>query len=132
MKPKHFIPILIICLLTTGCISKQVINLSDTFEQDAAAIKHFAVISAKTWQLGSGIIQGALPGDSLPGWVLTELNKIGEWFDTNETLTDFQLGYMVGIRFRMAGPIIKTAIQHYAPGILQVAEVVAVLSFIGL
>ena len=120
-----------------GC-TKAIRNIKDAYNEAIPEVREFAEISAKDWLFGSGIIQAALDENLVPNWVFEELRKVDAWFmdaegnPINATLNDFQLGYTVGVRVRLAGPIIKAAVEQYAPGILGIREVVMVLGFIGL
>jgi len=127
--------LLLISLVAFFCLSAcagSMENLNANYAENSAAVKQFAKLSAQDWLFGSGIIQGALSEPMLPAWVFTELKKVDQWFIDKQELTEWQLGYIVGLRLRMAGPIIRGAVEQYAPGILQYAEVGAVLAFIGL
>lgn len=123
--------VLSLLLILPACASNMQ-DINQSYSEAMIEVKQFARISAQDWLFGSGILQGALPDTALPMWVFEELRKIDAWFLLGEELTDWQLGYIVGIRLRMATPVIKAAIEQYAPGILGIAEVSAVLAFIGL
>jgi len=116
-----------------GCAT-QIKDVAKNYGAASEELKNFARISAQDWLFGSGIIQGAVPEDAMPAWFFEELKKVDAWFEENPKaeLTEAQIGYTVGLRFRMAGPLIKAAIEQYAPGILNITEVGAVLGFIGL
>ena len=116
-----------------GCAT-QIKDVSQNYADASAELKKFARISAQDWLFGSGIIQGAVPQDAMPAWFFEELEKVDAWFEDNPKaeLTEAQIGYIVGLRIRMAGPLIRAAIEQYAPGILAITEVGAVLAFIGL
>ena len=131
---KKFLPALALIFLMVTVVScaSSIKSFSENYSETVTAVKDFSVITSKDWLFGSGVIRGALPTEVLPSWVYDELDKVDEWFTSSNDLTDSQLGYIVGIRLRLAGPIIKAAINQYAPGILSIAEVSAVLAFIGL
>jgi len=118
-------------LAVMGC-AHGINTISENYAETSQAVKDFAKISAQDWLFGSGVIQGALPEDNLPSWVYDELQKVDAWCESGEVLTEHQLGYTVGLRLRLAGPIIRAAIEQYAPVLLNIPEVVLVLSFIGL
>uniref|UniRef100_A0A6M3L3Z2 Lipoprotein n=1 Tax=viral metagenome TaxID=1070528 RepID=A0A6M3L3Z2_9ZZZZ len=123
--------IIILCLSLAGCAGA-VKDIGKDYAAASKELKQFAKITSADWLFGSGIIRGAIPEDALPKWVVSELDKIDAWFEAHTSLTDKQLGYILGVRIRMAAPVIKAAIQQYAPGILSIAEVATVLAFIGL
>ena len=104
----------------------------EQYQESSTQARQAAQITAKDWLFGSGIIRGALPSDALPSWVEEELSKVDAWCESGEELGDYQLGYSVGLRLRLAGPVARAAINQYAPGILGIPEVAMVLSFIGL
>lgn len=131
MKVFRLLAVLILALTFSACATS-IADWSGDYQAMSKEVKTFARISADDWLFGSGIIQGALPEDALPAWVFTELKTVDKWCEEGRDLTEHELGYMVGVRFRLAGPIIKTAIEQYAPGVMNVTEVLTVLSFLGL
>jgi hypothetical protein len=118
-------------LFLLGCATN-IQDLTTQYATSSVEVKNFARISAQDWLFGSGILQGALNEQMVPVWIFDELKKVDGWFEVNAELTDWQLGYMVGLRLRMASPIIKTALEQYAPGVLAISQVTSVLAFIGL
>ena len=132
MNKKHRISLVLVAVMVlTGCASN-IQDLTSKYTSSVTAVKEFSKISSKDWLFGSGIIQGAIDQSLLPKWVFDELQKVDSWMLENRELTEWELGYMVGIRLRLAAPVIKAAIEQYAPGILSITEVGAVLAFIGL
>ena len=130
MRLKQILPI--ICLsFCIGCAGS-ITHISDNYAKTSVAAKDFALLTSKNWTFGSGIIRGAIPQDALPAWVFTELDKVDAWFGQGAPLTELQLGYIVGLRLRMTGPILEAAIRQHAPGILVYPEVLMVLQFVGL
>ena len=129
MRLKQILPTfcLLFCIGCAGSIT----HISDNYAKTSAAVKDFALLTSKDWQFGSGIIRGAIPQDALPAWVFTELDKVDAWFGQGE-LNELQLGYIVGLRLRMAGPILEAAIRQHAPGLLLYPQVIAVLQFVRL
>jgi hypothetical protein len=119
-----------ILFLSLGCASS-IIDLTKNYQASSTAVREFATISAKDWKLGTGIIMGALGQDALPQWVSLEITRVNTWI-TDGPLDDYQLGYTVGLRLRLAAPVIRAAIQQYAPQLMSIKEVVAVMAFIGL
>ena len=130
-ETRLYLATLVIAVSLFGCAG-DLQKISQNYAESAAEVKNFAKISSQDWLFGSGIIQGALDQRVLPVWIFDELKKVDGWFQDNAELTEWQLGYMVGVRIRMASPIIKAAIEQYAPGILNIAQVASVLAFIGL
>ena len=140
LRKYSLIGVIIIFLFTCGCVSTQSIKeLSLNYQENSAALKEFAQITADDWLFGSGMIQGALDANLLPAWVFEDLQEIDAWFIakdgtviTDKVLNEFELGYITGIKFKMFSPLIRGAIEQYAPALLNVAEVVAVLTFLGI
>ena len=130
MKRLSFIFVALLIVGLMGC-SHNINTLSDNYATSSAAVKHFAEITAGDWLFGSGIIQGAIPESAVPAWVFAELRKVDEWAERGE-FTEWELGYMIGARFRLTGPVIKSAIEQYAPQLLGINQVTAVLAFLGL
>lgn len=126
------IPLFLLAPLTMNGCASNIRDVSQKYTESSAELKNFARISSADWLFGSGIIQGALNEQVVPTWIFDELKKVDAWFQNNKELSEWQMGYMVGLRIRMASPIIKAAIEQYAPGILNIAQVASVLAFIGL
>uniref|UniRef100_A0A6M3KYE9 Lipoprotein n=1 Tax=viral metagenome TaxID=1070528 RepID=A0A6M3KYE9_9ZZZZ len=125
--------LLIILLLMAGAgCATSIESVSKDYAASSTALKDFARISNKDWLFGSGIIQAAIPASSLPSWVFDELKIIDEWMRENTEIDEWRLGYTVGMRIRLAGPIIQASIKQYAPALLGIKEVMMVLSFMGL
>jgi hypothetical protein len=129
---KRLLLISLVALFGLSACAPSIQRVNANYSESMVAVKEFAKVSAQDWLFGSGIIQGALSEPMLPAWVFAELKKVDQWFIEGKNLTDWEMGYIVGLRLRMAGPIIRGAVEQYAPGILQYAEVGAVLAFIGL
>ena len=139
LRKYSLIGVIIIFLFSIGCAGPQSIkDMTADYEENSAALREFARITAKDWPLGAGIIMGALEQNQLPALVFTELMLITTWFTDGEgnviepKLNDYQLGYIVGMRLKMTGPVIRGAIEQYAPNLLNITEVVALLAFFGL
>ncbi|KKL21645.1 hypothetical protein LCGC14_2443400, partial [marine sediment metagenome] len=94
----------------------------------------YAESVAAGWDLRSGIIRGALDESNAPAWVFAELDRVDAYLSDKDVanLTDKQKGEMVGLMVRLSGPVFRAAIQQYAPGLLNVANVLPVLAFLGL
>ena len=124
--------ILLLVVLALVACAGNIQDITDKYTSSSLAVKHFARITSQDWLFGSGIIQGALQEPMLPAWVFEELQKVDAWFLEGKELNEWELGYLVGLRLRLAAPVIKAAIEQYAPGIISISEVGAVLAFIGL
>jgi len=113
---------LIITLLLIGCTSlqKSAIKVSEIDLKNAEASREVAKNLLSTWKLNSGFIRGSL-GDAINQFpheavkAMDELDKLAEKTDPD----DFDLGYSLGARVRLAGEIIVQAIKHYFPRLLE-------------
>ncbi|MBU2051325.1 MAG: hypothetical protein KKH61_20450, partial [Gammaproteobacteria bacterium] len=121
--------LLSLIILMSGCAAS-IRDLTADYQESSSAVREFATITAEDWKLGTGIILGAIDKSLLPSWVEEEILAMNAKIDAGP-LNDFDLGYMVGLRLRLGSPILKAAIEQYAPGILGIKEVASVLSFLG-
>lgn len=114
--------ILIIAFILIGCTSlqKSAIKVSEIDLKNAEASRIAGKNLLSTWKLNSGFIRGSL-GDGINQFpheavkAMDELDKLSEKTEWN----DFDLGYSLGARVRLAGEIIVQAIKHYFPKILE-------------
>jgi uncharacterized protein YceK len=114
--------ILVLVLVLVGCTSlqKSAIKVSEIDLKNAEASREVAKNLLSTWKLNSGFIRGSL-GDAINQFpheavkAMDELDKLSEKTEWN----DFDLGYSLGARVRLAGEIIVQAIKHYFPKLLE-------------
>ena len=114
--------ILISIIFLLGCTSlqKSAIKVSEIDLKNADASREVAKNLLSTWKLNSGFIRGSL-GDAINQFpheavkAMDELDKLSEKTEWN----DFDLGYSLGARVRLAGEIIVQAIKHYFPKLLE-------------
>uniref|UniRef100_A0A6M3JSP2 Lipoprotein n=1 Tax=viral metagenome TaxID=1070528 RepID=A0A6M3JSP2_9ZZZZ len=119
-------------LLLAGCAT-HISDLSKSYSEHSVAVQEFASITIKDWDFGTGMILGAVGESNLPSWIPDAFDQVSKWIeDSNGELSNRQLGYSFGLRFRLANPIIKSMIELYAPQILNIPEVVSVFSFLGI
>lgn len=105
-----------------GCTSlqKSAIKVSEIDLKNAETSREVAKNLLSTWKLNSGFIRGSL-GDSINQFpheavkAMDELDKLAEKTDPN----DFDLGYSLGARVRLAGELVVQAIKHYFPKLLE-------------
>lgn len=133
------IPLLFLLFGCSTFQSKQSIDqFTKDYETNSESVRKLAKVTSKDWVLGAGLIMGSLSQDQMPIWVYEELMTVTEWFmadgkyNSDTELNDYQLGYIVGLRFRLFGPIVKAFIEIYMPNLLQVAEVASFLLFFGI
>ena len=125
--------IILTVFLMFGCASS-IMDARDDYGEMSVALRDISTLAAKDWVFASGMIQGALDSTMMPSWVFDELKMVDAWFvdGDNTELTSHQLGYINGLRMRLTGQLMRGAIEQYAPQLLGIREVAAVLSFIGL
>ncbi len=144
MRKLTVVPILVVFFFLASCSSFQKQSI-DQFTKDyrssSDSVRALAQTTSRDWVLGAGLIMGAMSEDQLPSWVYKELINVTTWFispeiatefNTDTELNDYQLGYIVGLRFRLFGPIVRGFIELYVPNLLQVAEVASFLMFFGM
>ncbi len=139
---KRLIIFLILSIFFIGCSAIQTKQSIDKFTSDyetsSGAVRKLAEVTSKDWVLGAGLIMGSLSQDQMPIWVYEELMSVTGWFMTDGKynldieLNDYQLGYIIGLRFRLFGPVVRAFIEIYMPNLLQIAEVASFLIFFGI
>lgn len=86
---------------------------------NADASRKLAQDLLKSWKLNSGFIRGAL-GDKIhefPWSAITGMEELDALAEKTD-LTDYDLGYSLGVRVRMLNQVVMEAIKIYAPDIL--------------
>lgn len=114
--------ILIIAFILIGCTSlqKSAIKVSEIDLKNAEASRIAGKNLLSTWKLNSGFIRGSL-GDGINQFpheavkAMDELDKLAEKTEP----TDFDIGYSLGARVRLAGELVVQAIKHYFPKLLE-------------
>lgn len=114
--------VLILFFVLVGCTSlqKSAIKVNEIDLKNAEASREVAKNLLSTWKLNSGFIRGSL-GDGINQFpheavkAMDDLDKLSEKTDPN----DFDLGYSLGARVRLAGEIVVQAIKHYFPKLLE-------------
>jgi hypothetical protein len=113
---------LILVFVLMGCTSlqKSAIKVGEIDLKNAEVAREVGKNLLSTWKLNSGFIRGSL-GDAINQFpheavkAMDELDKLA----AKENPDDFDLGYSLGARVRLAGEIIVQAIKHYFPKLLE-------------
>ena len=144
MKRLHsFIGVAIILLFvfSIGCAgtTQSMKEFSVNYQENSAAFRELAQITAKDWLIGSGALTALLEGKPNAAWVIEALQAVNVWFYDedmkeieNPVLDSWQLGYILGKRASLTGPVFRLMLEQYAPGIFSILEVGAFLAFLGL
>lgn len=118
---KKFFYLILTCLLIScTSLQKSAIKVSEIDLKNAETSREVAKNLLSTWKLNSGFIRGSL-GDAINQFpheavkAMDELDKLSEKTEWN----DFDLGYSLGARVRLAGELIVQAIKHYFPKLLE-------------
>ncbi len=141
MKKVRIISILIVFLFV-GCSAVTTQTMKDftkNYKENSSAFRELAQITAQDWLIGSGALTALLEGKPNAQWVIESLQEINVWFFDedmkeieNPTLNSWQLGYILGKRASLTGPVFRLMIEQYAPGIFNILEAGAFLAFLGL
>ncbi len=111
---------LVVFMVSCTSLQKSAIKVSEIDLKNAEATRISAKNLLSTWKLNSGFIRGSL-GDAINQFpheavkAMDDLDKLADKTDIN----DFDLGYSLGARIRLAGEIIVQAIKHYFPKLLE-------------
>ncbi len=142
MKKVIIITVLIGLFSLVGCSAVTTQSMKDftkNYEENSAAFRELAEITAQDWLIGAGALEALLEGKPNAQWVIDDLGKVNKWFRDEDlveiespVLDSWQLGYILGIRARLTGPIFRLMIEEYAPGIFNILEAGAFLAFLGL
>ncbi len=110
----------LMCLVLLGCATTgNQIDLGKWDKQNAAVTRQYAKDLLETWRLNSGFLRGAigdetikrLPCDCVSAWLQLDILASAPI----EQLTDYQLGYSLGLRVKMLTQLVLEGIRQYAP-----------------
>ncbi len=115
---KVFALIILSLFLVCGCASIEALSKNDL--KNATSSRIVAMNLLKTWKLNSGFIRGALGSkiNELPVQAVEAMNELDKLAEKKE-LTDYDLGYSLGLRVRALSSIVQEAFRLYAPEILK-------------
>lgn len=125
-KAKTLLIVATLCLSLVGCafLREKAVWLSEEDLANAETVRGIAKNNLETWPLKSGILHGAV-GSRLDEWpveaveAIKELDQLAEKYLEGE-LTDWELGYTVGLKVRLLGVVVMEAVKRFAPDILEV------------
>lgn len=110
-------------IFSVGCggLRQNAVQLS---QQDLANIeiaKEIAVNLLKAWPVKSGFIKGAMGPKlaELPQQALEAMNELDRLAVTPEALSDEEIGVSLGLGVRMLQQTVLTALEQFAPDVLQ-------------
>lgn len=136
------VAIILLFVFSIGCsavTTQSMKDFSKNYQENSAAFRELAEITAKDWLIGSGALHALLEGKPNAQWVIDALQEVNAWFYDedrkeieNPTLDSWQLGYILGKRASLTGPIFRLMLEQYAPGIFSILEAGAFLAFLGL
>ncbi len=111
--------IVLALLLVASCSTMRqgVIDISAENVKNAETMKEIALDCVSIWPVQSGFIYGAL--DKKLSVETTEALKELDLLAENTELTDYQLGYFLGLKTRLLGSVIQVALEKYAPSIVE-------------
>jgi len=117
-KFKFFIITTLSIFLFFGCATIQVISEQDL--KNAETSKIIAKNLLSTWKLNSGFIRGALGNkiSELPNQAVEAMNELDKLAEKTD-LTDYDLGYSLGLRVRALSSIVQEVFKIYAPEVLK-------------
>ena len=109
----------IILTVAAGCSSARqgMMDLSAENVKNAETMKEIALDCVSIWPVQSGFIYGAL--DKKLSVETTEALKELDLLAENTELTDYQLGYFLGLKTRLLSSVIQVALEKYAPSIVE-------------
>lgn len=109
--------------LFSGCafLRGSAIKLSEEDMRNAEVAREIARNLMSTWLLNSGFIKGALGSkfDALPYEAVKAINELDVFARSGEELSDYGLGYTLGLRVRLLSETVKLALEQFAPEVLK-------------
>jgi hypothetical protein len=139
---KKLITVLLMLFFVAGCSAVTTQSMKDfsvNYKENSVAFRELAQITAQDWLIGSGALTALLEGRPNAEWVIEALQDVNVWFYDedmkeieNPILDSWQLGYILGKRASLTGPVFRLMLEQYAPGIFNILEAGAFLAFLGL
>ena len=129
MKTRIIVLLLGLFLLASCSLYREsLVEMSREDVKNAEAVREAAINFLSTWNLNSGFIRGALGPrlDEFPAQFIVAMDELddladynGEFMLINPKLTDYNLGYSLGLRVRTLEVLVQNALKIYAPDILK-------------
>jgi len=118
MKKQIVTIMLVTVFLCSGCVMTRqcAIDISKENIKNAETIKEVSSNCLSVWEIQSGFIKGALGNriNELPKEAIEAIDELDRLAALPE-LSDYELGYFLGLKVRMLNSVIETAIKKYAP-----------------
>jgi len=108
-------------LLLPGCYTTQgFIKLEQQQTETIKQAKAGTLLLLEHWEFRSGVIHGALQSqiDALPVAAVNAMKELDDIASRRDKLTDYELGYALGLRISMLEATVKMAVKKFAPDIL--------------
>ncbi len=127
---------IVLFMLTVGCAGTQ-----QALEPVTEGLESSVEMLAMDWPKASGAIRGGLDEGYLPQNIIDKMDEVDSWWKDDQgnwipademVLTTYQKWYIAGVRASHTGPVLQAIIRQYAPGLLNLPQVMAGLSFLGL
>jgi len=89
---------------------------TETIKQAKAA----TLLLLENWEFRSGVIHGDLQSqiDKLPVAAVKAMKELDDIASRRDKLTDYELGYALGLRISMLEATVNMAVKKFAPNIL--------------
>jgi len=108
-------------LLLPGCYTtKAFVNLEQRQTETIKQAKAGTLLLLENWEFRSGVIHGALQSqiDKLPVAAVNAMKELDDIASRRDKLTDYELGYALGLRISMLESTVRMAVKKFAPDIL--------------
>jgi len=112
-------------LMLSGCYTTQGFmkleqRQTDTIKQAKAG----TLLLLENWEFRSGVIHGALQSqiDKLPAAAVKAMAELDDLANRRDKLTDYELGYALGLRISMLESTVRLAVKKFAPDILSYVQ----------
>ncbi len=118
----RYLVIAIITLCMVGCagLRKDLIQISKEDMKNAETTRIVAKNMLLSWKLNSGYLRGVM-GDrilELPSSALKAIQEL-DILAEKQNLSDYELGYSVGLRVKLLGHLVENAIKEVAPDLIR-------------
>jgi len=122
MKTRIIVVILGLFLLA-GCslYRESLVEMSREDVKNADAVREAALNFNSTWNINSGFIRGAL-GERIaefPAQFISAIDELDKIANKEDQLTDYDLGYSLGLRVRTLEALVQDALKQFAPNVLE-------------
>lgn len=105
----------------SGCYSSTAfVRLEDRNLETIAQAKDGTKKMLATWEFRSGLIHGALEPRlaELPAQAVKALDELDRLAARRDELSDYDLGYALGLRLRMLESTVRQVVKKFAPNVL--------------